>query len=136
MFSGSPDERISGTMAGNCIKIEFSPISPIQICIFKHIGFSDRRTLIAKVMISMYYFSSLRRMLSFILVIKLVLVLCIKSSLIMSLPAPTINKTFLNPITYGILRFRQLRGGGRGAFLAEIQKTRSWLMDWFEIWYQ
>ena len=124
MFSGSPDEHISGTMARNCIKIEFSPISPIQICIFKHIGFSDRRTLIAKVMISMYYFSSLRRMLSFILVRKLVLVLCIKSSLIMSLPAPTINKTPLNPITYGILRFRQLPGGegGRGPFWPRSRK--------------
>ena len=31
-----------------------------------------------------------------------------------------------NPITYGILSFRQLRGGG---FLARIQKTRLQLTD-------
>ena len=32
-----------------------------------------------------------------------------------------------NPITYGILPFRQLRGGG--GFLARIQKTRLQLTD-------
>ena len=53
---------------------------------------------------------------SFILVRKLVLVLCIISSLILSLPPPTINKTPLDPITYGILRFHQLRGEGGGLF--------------------
>ena len=38
-----------------------------------------------------------------------------------------------NPITYGILTFRQLRGGGGGgggSFLARIQKTRLQLTDW------
>ena len=39
MFSSSPDERISGMIAYKCIKIAFSPIRSIQICIFKHIGF-------------------------------------------------------------------------------------------------
>ena len=34
-----------------------------------------------------------------------------------------------NPITYGILSFRQLRGGGGGGFLARIQKTRLQLTD-------
>ena len=34
-----------------------------------------------------------------------------------------------NPITYGILPFRQLRGGGGGGFLARIQKTRLQLTD-------
>ena len=34
----------------------------------------------------------------------------------------------LNPIIYGILRFRQLRGEG-GSFLARIQKTRLRLTD-------
>ena len=70
-------------------------------------------------------------MLSFILVRKLVLMLCIKSSLIMLLPAPTINKTPLNPITYGILRFRQLRGGeGRGAFWPRSRKQgHGWRID-------
>ena len=33
----------------------------------------------------------------------------------------------VNPITYGILPFRQLRGGG--GFLARIQKTRLQLTD-------
>ena len=41
----SPDELISGTIAWKSIKIAFSPIRSIQICIFKHIGSSDRRTL-------------------------------------------------------------------------------------------
>ena len=41
----SPDERMSGTIARKCIKIAFSPIRSIQICIFKHIDFSDRRKL-------------------------------------------------------------------------------------------
>ena len=35
----------------------------------------------------------------------------------------------INPITYGILPFRQLRGGGGGGFLARIQKTRLQLTD-------
>ena len=39
MFSGSPDERISGKIARKCIKIAFSLIHYIQICIFEHIGF-------------------------------------------------------------------------------------------------
>ena len=40
-------------------------------------------------------------------------------------------------ITYGILRFRQLQGGGEGeGFLAQTQKIRLWLTDVFEIWYQ
>ena len=36
-------------------------------------------------------------------------------------------ETLFNPITYGILPFRQLRGGG--GFLARIQKTRLQLTD-------
>ena len=36
--------------------------------------------------------------------------------------------TSFNPITYAILPFRQLRGGG-GGFLARIQKTRLQLTD-------
>ena len=39
-----------------------------------------------------------------------------------------ILRNHLNPITYGILPFRQLRGGG-GGFLARIQKTRLQLTD-------
>ena len=59
-----------------------------------------------KVMISMHCFSSSRCMPSFILVRKLVLLVCIKSALIMSFPAPTINKTPLNfSISNGSVRF-------------------------------
>ena len=46
MFSGSLDLRISGRKAWKCIKIAFSPVRSIQICIFKtYIGFSDLRIL-------------------------------------------------------------------------------------------
>ena len=46
--------------------------------------------------ISVHYFSSSRSMPVFILVGKVVLLICIKSALIMSLPTRTINKTSLN----------------------------------------
>ena len=43
----------------------------------------------------------------------------------------------LYPITYGILRFRQIRGGGGGeGFLTLTQKTRLRLSDRFEICHQ
>ena len=46
-----------------------------------------------KVPISVHYFSSSSSMPIFILVEKVVLLVCIKSALIMSSPARTINKT-------------------------------------------
>ena len=45
MFSGSPDKRMSGTIARKCIKIALSVFRSIQFYIFKHIAFSARRTL-------------------------------------------------------------------------------------------
>ena len=57
------------------------PIRSIWICIFKHIGFSDWRTLQnKKVPVSVHYFSSSRCMPVFSLVGKVVLLICIKSA--------------------------------------------------------
>ena len=41
----------------------------------------------------------------------------------------TLLLSAINPITYGILSFRQLRGGGGGGGLARIQKTGLQLTD-------
>ena len=40
-----------------------------------------------------------------------------------------LTSRYFNPITYCILMFRQLRGGGKGGFLTQLQKTRSQLTD-------
>ena len=45
-----------------------------------------------------------------------------------SVLGPLLFLLYINPITYGILPFRQPRGGG-GGFLARIQKTRLQLTD-------
>ena len=97
MFSSSPEERIFGTIARKYIKIAFlhfvlykSAFS--NILVFLTGEHSNNKNLL----ISVPYFSSLRYMPIFILVGKLVLLVCIKSALIMSLPARTINKTPLN----------------------------------------
>ena len=40
-----PDHHIFNILTWKCIKIAHPPIRSIQICIFKHIGFSDWRKL-------------------------------------------------------------------------------------------
>ena len=57
-----------------------------------------------------------------------------RTSIVMQIGASQFRDTvyLFYPRTYRILRFRHLQGG----FLAQIQKTRSWLTNGSEIWYQ
>ena len=75
-----------------CIKIVFSQVLSIQICISifirEHFNKNDA--------ISVHYFNSFKLdMLIFIPVGKVVLLVCIKSALMMSFRTRTINKTLI-----------------------------------------
>ena len=79
------------------LKIAFSPIRSDKFAFSKiSVFLTGEHTNNTEVPISMHYFGSSRFMPIFILVGKVVLLVCIKSTLIMSFLALTIDKTSLN----------------------------------------